>query len=217
MLSLNKSYKNRKVSLTIYCKYKYFDSTVQRAEDRRQKFYFCRLPLTSNLTSLIHTYIHTYIIFTKSWQKFYFCRLPFAVNVKLNLSNNSTTITNACMHVKNYYWFENSFQKSSLNKLNRLVWHSLVSDIKHILSILPKVDTNNTLKFPCFDLWNCSLESERNGISETPKIHFLGVAGGGYAPKPNKRLVPSAFNSSFMIFIRTPSKGTHPTSLNFKR
>ena len=44
MLSLNKSYKNRQVSLTIHCKYKYFDSTVQRAEDRRQKFYFCRLP-----------------------------------------------------------------------------------------------------------------------------------------------------------------------------
>ena len=53
MLSLNKSYKNRKVSLTIHCKYKYFDSTVQRAEDRRQKFYFCHLSLTSRLTSLI--------------------------------------------------------------------------------------------------------------------------------------------------------------------
>ena len=47
MLSLNKSYKNRKVSLTIHCKYKYFDSTVKRAEDRRQKFCFCRqLPFT---------------------------------------------------------------------------------------------------------------------------------------------------------------------------
>ena len=40
MLSLNKSYKNRKVSLTIHCKYKYFDSTVQRAEDIRHKLYF---------------------------------------------------------------------------------------------------------------------------------------------------------------------------------
>ena len=49
MLPLNKSYKNRKVSLTIYCKYKYFDSTVQRAEDRRQKFYFCRLPFAVNV------------------------------------------------------------------------------------------------------------------------------------------------------------------------
>ena len=28
------------MSLTIHCKYKYFDSTVKRAEDRRQKFYF---------------------------------------------------------------------------------------------------------------------------------------------------------------------------------
>ena len=44
MLSSTKSYINRKVSLTIHCKYRYFDSTVQRAEDRRQKFYFCRLP-----------------------------------------------------------------------------------------------------------------------------------------------------------------------------
>ena len=49
MLSLNKSYKNRKVSLIIHCKYKYFDSTVQRAEDRRQKFYFCRLPFAVNV------------------------------------------------------------------------------------------------------------------------------------------------------------------------
>ena len=49
MLSLNNSYKNRKVSLTIHCKYKYFDSTVQRAEDRRQKFSFCRLPFAVNV------------------------------------------------------------------------------------------------------------------------------------------------------------------------
>ena len=49
MLPLNKSYKNRKVSLTIHCKYKYFDSTVQRAEDRRRKFYFCRLPFAVNV------------------------------------------------------------------------------------------------------------------------------------------------------------------------
>ena len=41
--------KNRKVSLTIHCKYKSFDSTVQRAEDRRQKFYFCRLPFAINV------------------------------------------------------------------------------------------------------------------------------------------------------------------------
>ena len=55
MLSLNKLYKNRKVSLTIHCKYKYFDSTVQRAEDRRQKFMFavCRLPSTFSLTSAL--------------------------------------------------------------------------------------------------------------------------------------------------------------------
>ena len=49
MLSLNKSYNNRKVSLTIHWKYKYFDFTVQRAEDRRQKFYFCRSPFAVNV------------------------------------------------------------------------------------------------------------------------------------------------------------------------
>ena len=59
MLCLNKSYKNRKVSLTIHCKYEYFDSTVQRAEDRRQKFYFCqRLPfavkIKLNLSIISH-------------------------------------------------------------------------------------------------------------------------------------------------------------------
>ena len=37
------------MSLTIQCKYKYFDSTVQRAEDRRQKFYFFRLPFDVNV------------------------------------------------------------------------------------------------------------------------------------------------------------------------
>ena len=49
MLSLNKSYKNRKVPLSIHCKYKYFDSTVQRAEDRWQEFYFSRLPFAVNV------------------------------------------------------------------------------------------------------------------------------------------------------------------------
>ena len=32
------------MSPTIRHKYKYFDSAVQRAKDRRQKFHFCRLP-----------------------------------------------------------------------------------------------------------------------------------------------------------------------------
>ena len=49
MLPLNESYKNIKASLTIHWKYKYLDSTVQRAEDRRQKFYFCRLPFAVNV------------------------------------------------------------------------------------------------------------------------------------------------------------------------
>ena len=37
------------MSLTIHCKYKYFDSTVQWAEDKRQKFHFCRLPFAVNV------------------------------------------------------------------------------------------------------------------------------------------------------------------------
>ena len=37
------------MSLTIHCKYKYFDSTVPRAEGRRQKFHFCRLPFAVNV------------------------------------------------------------------------------------------------------------------------------------------------------------------------
>ena len=37
------------MSPTVHCKYKYFDSTVQRAEDRRQRFYFCRLPFAVNV------------------------------------------------------------------------------------------------------------------------------------------------------------------------
>ena len=37
------------MSLTIHSIYKYFDSTVQRAEDRGQKFHFCRLPFAVNV------------------------------------------------------------------------------------------------------------------------------------------------------------------------
>ena len=57
MLPLNKSYKNKKVSLTIHCKYKYFDSTVERAEDRLEKFYFCRLPFAVNVKLNLSTII----------------------------------------------------------------------------------------------------------------------------------------------------------------
>ena len=41
--------KNRQVTLTIHSKYKYFNVTLQRAEDRRQKFHFCRLPFAVNV------------------------------------------------------------------------------------------------------------------------------------------------------------------------
>ena len=49
ILTVNKSRQKRKVSLTIHSKYKYFDSTVQRAGDGRQKFHFCRLPFAVNV------------------------------------------------------------------------------------------------------------------------------------------------------------------------
>ena len=52
-------HKNRNVFLTIHSQYKYFDSTMQRAEGERQK---------------------------NSFLPFAVCRLPFAVNVMLNLS-----------------------------------------------------------------------------------------------------------------------------------
>ena len=49
LVILNKSHQTRKMSPTIYCKYKYFHSAVQTAEDGRQKFHLCRLP--SDVTS----------------------------------------------------------------------------------------------------------------------------------------------------------------------
>ena len=36
------------MAITIHSKYKYFDSTAQKAEDRWQKFHFCRLPFAVN-------------------------------------------------------------------------------------------------------------------------------------------------------------------------
>ena len=37
------------MSLIIHSKYKYFDSTVQKDEDRQQKFHFCCLPFAVNV------------------------------------------------------------------------------------------------------------------------------------------------------------------------
>ena len=66
MLPLNKSYQNRKVSLTIHCKYKCLDSTVQRAEDRRQKLYFCRLAFAVNVKLNLSNYVNLSEHFTKA-------------------------------------------------------------------------------------------------------------------------------------------------------
>ena len=54
------------MSLTIHSKYKYFDSTVQRAEVRRQKFHFCRLPFAVNvmlnLSNSILCKFHAFVV-----------------------------------------------------------------------------------------------------------------------------------------------------------
>ena len=49
------------MSLTIHSKYKYFNFTLQRAEDRRQKFHFCRLLFAVNVMlnlSIIFSRVH---------------------------------------------------------------------------------------------------------------------------------------------------------------
>ena len=43
------------MSPTIHRKYKYFHSTVQTAEDRRQKVHFCRLPFDINVVLNLST------------------------------------------------------------------------------------------------------------------------------------------------------------------
>ena len=45
------------MSPTIYRKYKYFNSTVQTAEDRRQKLHFCRLPFAVNVMLNLSKYL----------------------------------------------------------------------------------------------------------------------------------------------------------------
>ena len=72
MLPLDKSYKNRKVPLTIHCKYKYFDSTVQRAEDREQKLLFLpfAVNIKLNLSNITGQYYTLYTIkYNFKWRK----------------------------------------------------------------------------------------------------------------------------------------------------
>ena len=45
------------MSLTIHWKCKYFDSTLQRAEDRRQKFYFIFFIITMIFKSIDKVYV----------------------------------------------------------------------------------------------------------------------------------------------------------------
>lgn len=56
---------------------------------------------------------------------------------------------------------------------------------------------NKQNKFPCFDLWNCSLEGEGNGISETQKNSF---PGGGRGDMPLNLIVQFIFlfNANFL-------------------
>ena len=66
------------MSLTIHSKCKYYYSTVQRAEDRGQKFQFCRLPFAVNvMLNLYH-----YKVFPSAvlkWQKVLRIRIIFCV------------------------------------------------------------------------------------------------------------------------------------------
>ena len=57
------------MSLTIHSKYKCFDSTVQRAEDRRQKFHFCRLPFAVNVMLNLSNSYKTKKKFTGSYSE----------------------------------------------------------------------------------------------------------------------------------------------------
>ena len=64
MLSLNKSYKDRKVSLTIHSKYEYFDSAVQRAEDR-----LFAVNVKLNLSIVLHSHL-LFFNLLQLWTKF---------------------------------------------------------------------------------------------------------------------------------------------------
>ena len=63
------------MSFTIHSKYKYFDSTVQRAENRWQKFHFCRLPFAVNV--MLNLSINWYFYLQRVYfvRVFDFCKL----------------------------------------------------------------------------------------------------------------------------------------------
>ena len=53
------------MSLTIHSISKYFDSTIERAEDTGQKFHFCRLPFAVNVMlnlSIVYVIIRMYLV-----------------------------------------------------------------------------------------------------------------------------------------------------------
>ena len=86
MLPFNKLYKTRKVSLTIHCKYKYLDSTVQKAEDRRQKFYFCRSPFAVNVKlnlSIVIRYTRPFLRPSSSCEQLLYSRLVEFFSLRL--------------------------------------------------------------------------------------------------------------------------------------
>ena len=62
------------MSLIIHNKYKYFDSTVQGAEDKRQKFHFRRLPFAVNVMLNLSNggyFSDTFIFLTDNIYKLY--------------------------------------------------------------------------------------------------------------------------------------------------
>lgn len=58
---------------------------------------------------------------------------------------------------------------------------------------------NKQNTFPCFDLWNCSLEGEGNGISETQKNSF---PGGGRGDMPLNLISGSCLRRSIYLSLQ---------------
>ena len=112
------------VSLAIHSKYKYFDSTVQRAENRRQKFHFCRLPFVVNVMLNLSIVDDIYVI----------CQHKILLSLKTALSTFSCSLSSFCfedlltsLEVKFLTCSTLDFPKSRYLMIYR--WHQVPSEI----------------------------------------------------------------------------------------
>ena len=92
------------MSLTIHSKYKYFDSTVQRAEDRRQKFHFCFLSFAVNVMLNLSMSV---LVHFESW----YISLPSSAKQQREMTK-FCVLENAN---RNGYFFISSFATERLN------------------------------------------------------------------------------------------------------